>query len=87
MWQHQEQISSMKKPCRNNSPSYENWLVVCTKRAALSAGEFKDYESLLEDLQRKERECPFLQVLKMIHRGHLNNGVSSPANNFLIFSL
>lgn len=79
MWQHQEQISSMKKPCRNNSPSYENWLVVRTKRATLSAGEFKEYESLLEDLQRKERECPVLEVLKMIHRGRLNKGVSSTA--------
>ena len=91
--------NSMKKPCRNNSLSYENWLVVCTKRAALSAallvhaalrlfaGAFEEYESLLEDLQRKERECPFLPVLKMIHRGNLNNRVSSTANDFLIFSL
>jgi len=68
----------MKKPRTNNSPSYENGLVVCTKRAALAAGEFKEDEPLLEDLQRKERESP-LQVSKIIHSGHLNKGVSSTA--------
>lgn len=89
----------MKKPCRNNSLSCENWLVVCTKKAALSAalfvhktlrlsaGALEEYESLLKDLQRKERECAFLQVLKMIHKGNLNIRVSSTANGVLIFSL
>lgn len=47
--------------------------------------EFNECESLLGDLQRKEREYPFLQVLKMIQRGSLNKGVSSTANRALVF--
>lgn len=75
----------MTKPHRNNSPSYEDWLVVCMKRAVLSGGEVNEHESLLGDLQRKEREYPFLQVLKMIQRRSLNKGVSSTANRAFLF--
>lgn len=48
----------MKTQSSNNSPTYENWLVICTNRAVISAGEFNKYKSLLEDLQRKREECP-----------------------------
>lgn len=72
MWQDQEEISRMTKTCRNNSPSYEDWLAEGIKGAVLSGGEFSEHESLLGDLQRKERECPFLQVLRMIQGGSLN---------------
>lgn len=41
----------MTKPHRNNSPSYEDWLVSCMKRAVLSGGEVNEHESLLGDLQ------------------------------------
>lgn len=75
----------MRKPCRNNSSSYEDCLVIGIKRAVLSGGEFNERESLLEDLQRKERECPFLQVLKIFQRSSLNKGVSSTANRAFLF--
>lgn len=84
MWQSQEEISRMTKPCRNNSPSYEacygHW-----EGCAVWGRVQRAAESLLQDLQRKERDCPFLQVLKMIQGRSLNKGVSSTANRALLF--
>lgn len=84
MWQSQEEISRMTKPCRNNSPSYEacygHW-----EGCAVWGRVQRAAESLLQDLQRKERDCPFLQVLKTIQGRSLNKGVSSTANRAFLF--
>lgn len=92
MWQDQEEISRMTKPCRNNSPSYEHWLVTGIRRAVLSGGRVQwvriSAGRPAEERKGKERECPFWQVLKMIQGGSLNKRVSPTANRaFFIFSL